>query len=68
MRRSLMGVSMVLMLMTGCPTEFGKDGRVNEAVRDDALELARKRCDEATRRKFCDGGRQNTPECIRECG
>lgn len=63
------GTGMVaLMMLTGCPSEFGKDGRVNKAVRDDSLELVRKYCDQETRKKYCGGGRENTPECINKCG
>jgi hypothetical protein len=58
----------VLTMMTGCPSEFGRDGRVAKAVHQDSLELVRKHCDEQTRKKYCSGGRENTPECIRECG
>lgn len=70
MRGNPVGGSLVvvLMLMTGCPTEFGKDGRVNDAVSEDALRLVRKRCTDDEVTKYCGGGRQNTPECIRQCG
>ncbi len=59
---------LALMMMAGCPTEFGKDGRVNKAVRKDSLELVKKVCPESTFRAWCSDGRENTPECIRECG
>lgn len=58
----------VLGMATGCPSEFGKEGRVAKAVHQDTLELVRKHCDDATRKKYCSGGRENTPDCIRECG
>lgn len=69
MRWCYAGVGMVvLMLMTGCPTEFGKDGRVNKAVRNDALELLREECDPKTFALWCDNDREHTPECIEKCG
>jgi hypothetical protein len=58
----------VLMLMTGCPTEFGKDGRVNDAAHEDTLRLVRKRCTKAEVDEYCGNGKHNTPKCIRECG
>ena len=59
----------VLMLMTGCPSEFGKEGRIAKAVRKDTLELVREYdCDDETRKQYCDGGRHNTSECIEMCG
>jgi hypothetical protein len=57
----------VLMLMLGCPSEFGKDGRVNKAVHKDAVELLREECDPAIFRVWCENGRENTPECIEKC-
>jgi len=58
----------VLMLMTGCPTEFGKDGRVNKAVREDALELISQPCDPRELERYCGPGKENSPECIEKCG
>jgi hypothetical protein len=56
------------MVMTGCPSEFGKDGRINKAVRQDTLELVRKHCSQDTFNRYCSGGREHTPECLKECG
>ncbi len=59
-------VTVVVMLL-GCPSEFGKDGRVNKAVHKDSLELVREECDPVVFDEWCDGGRENTPECIEAC-
>ncbi len=56
------------MLMTGCPSEFGKDGRVNKAVGKDVIERLRDECDPKAFAQWCDNGRENTPECIEACG
>jgi hypothetical protein len=61
-----MGV-LALMMVTGCPSEFGKDGRVSKAVRRDALELVQKRCAEDEFWQVCHGPNRN-PERCRECG
>jgi len=69
MRVNPVGVSLVvLMLMAGCPTEFGKDGRVNKAVREDALELVSKPCSPQELAEYCGPGKANTPKCIEKCG
>ena len=69
MRVNPVGVSLVvLMLMTGCPTEFGKDGRVNKAVREDALELISRPCTQEQLKQYCGPGKENSPECIEKCG
>ena len=70
MRWRYAGTGMVaLMMMTGCPSEFGKDGRINKAVRQDTLELVRKKdCDKQTYDEVCGNGRDHTPECIETCG
>jgi len=61
-------MAMALILMTGCPSEFGKDGRVNKAVHKDAVELLLEECDTQIFDIWCDNGRENTPECIAKCG
>ena len=68
MRWCHVGAGMVvLMLMTGCPTEFGKDGRINKAVRNDMLELTSKPCDPDIFMKYCYGGKEDTPGCREKC-
>jgi hypothetical protein len=56
------------MSLTGCPSEFGRDGRVNKASHQDTLNLVRKYCDRATYEAFCSNGREKTDPCIEECG
>jgi hypothetical protein len=65
-RHSLTGM-LALTVLVGCPSEFGKDGRVNKAVRQDTLELVRKYCTQDKFNRYCSHGRENTPECIEEC-
>jgi hypothetical protein len=57
-----------LMMMTGCPHDYGKDGRADKEAHKAALGLVRKRdCDWKTYMDIC-YGRENTPECIETCG
>lgn len=57
-----------LAVMTGCPEEFGKEGRINRAVHKDVMELYRKHCSADELLLFCGGAKKNSPECIRACG
>jgi hypothetical protein len=59
---------LILMVMTGCPSEFGKDGRVSKAVHNDSLELVRKHCSKAQEDQFCGGYKKDTQECHEHCG
>jgi hypothetical protein len=56
-------------LLTGCPSEFGKDGRVAKAVSKDAQEqiIIIKQCTRRMRDAVCGHGQQNSKECL-ECG
>jgi hypothetical protein len=57
-----------VMATTGCPSEFGKDGRVNKAVRKDVQEnLIITSCSDAVRKRACAPGKENSDEC-RRCG
>jgi hypothetical protein len=60
--------ALALMVLTGCPSEFGKEGRVSKAVRRDSLEIVSKYCSEKDYKTFCAGGREQTPECLDKCG
>jgi hypothetical protein len=62
-----MGV-LALMMMTGCPSEFGKDGRVNKAIHQDTVDLYLKRCNDQQQELHCGGDKQGTPECRKHCG
>jgi hypothetical protein len=57
-----------LLLLTGCPSGFGKDGRIHRASHQDTLNLVRKACDRAAYEAFCSNGREKTSRCIEECG
>jgi hypothetical protein len=51
------------MALTGCPSEFGKDGRVAKAVHKDSMELVIKRCSTEKIEEVCGNGRESTPVC-----
>ncbi|WP_224361077.1 hypothetical protein [Hyalangium versicolor] len=57
----LLGLS--AMAMIGCPSEFGKEGRVAKAAHKDSMELVIKRCSPERIEEVCGNGRENTPEC-----
>lgn len=67
MRHSHLGLLVVLML-TGCPSEFGKHGRISKAVHQDVLELHRKHCDAETYKEVCGGNKKHSQECHDTCG
>ncbi len=63
-------VVLSVMAMTGCPSEFGKDGRVAKAVHKDSEEnlLELKQCSDAWKQEVCgDGPHRNRAEC-EKCG
>jgi hypothetical protein len=64
--QAAMGV-LALMMATGCPSEFGKDGRVAKAARRDSLELVQKRCGAPELWAACEGPNKSPEEC-RKCG
>jgi len=56
------------LVLIGCPSEFGKDGRIAKAVHKDVQEnLVIVRCSEEWKRKVCDGHPRNERECLK-CG
>jgi hypothetical protein len=59
---------LALLAMTGCPSGFGKDGRVDRAAHQDVLGIVRKVCTEETRREVCGGAKRNSQECRDTCG
>jgi hypothetical protein len=62
-----MGV-LALIMMTGCPSEFGKDGRIAKAVHQDSMDhLVITRCSEARRDEVCGNGKGKSRACL-ECG
>jgi hypothetical protein len=59
---------LAVVVMSGCPSEFGKEGRVSKAVRKDAQEqLGITRCSDKMREEACAPGKEKSPECLR-CG
>jgi hypothetical protein len=60
------GILSVLAL-TGCPSEFGKEGRIAKAVHKDAQEqFSIERCSDAYEQEVCDGPNKDSEEC-RKC-
>lgn len=59
---------LLLMLLAGCPSGFGKDGRIDRAVHQDMLELTRKHCTPEDYDQFCGGDKRYTEECRKQCG
>ncbi len=62
-------VVLSVMATTGCPSEFGNDGRIAKAVHKDAQEqvIIIKRCGDQERTRVCARGRETSKECL-ECG
>ena len=59
---------LLLMLLAGCPSGFGKDGRVSKAIHQDTVDLYIKRCSTAKYEEVCGGAKRDTENCRRECG
>ena len=57
-----------LLMMTGCPSGYGKDGRIAKAVHQDTLELVRKRCSPEEEQRYCGAGKEHSQECRDKCG
>ena len=59
----------VAMAMAGCPSEFGKDGRIGKAVEKDVKEQLDgiPQCSEEYIEEVCSGPRMDNAECDR-CG
>ncbi len=56
-------IALSLVATTGCPSEFGNEGRIAKAVHKDAEELVIKRCSKEKIEEVCGNGKQDTPEC-----
>ena len=69
MRWLWVGVAVLSVLATtGCPSEFGKDGRIAKAVHKDTQErLLIERCSDQRRRESCSPGKEDSEDC-RRCG
>jgi hypothetical protein len=57
-----------LVVMTGCPDTYGRDGRLDQATHEDLLELLRENCSEEDFNAYCAQGRERSPECLAICG
>lgn len=66
MRWLLAAVVVSSMTMTGCPSEFGKDGRVNKAIHKDTQDLVIRRCSNERIEEVCGRGKEDSDEC-RKC-
>jgi len=62
------GLCALCLVTTGCPEEFGKEGRIQRAAHKDALELIQKPCSREAFEKCCDGGREQSEQCREACG
>jgi hypothetical protein len=57
-----------LVAMTGCPSEFGREGRIAKAIHQDSMELVRKHCSEDQLKEYCGSGQENSERCRQKCG
>lgn len=60
--------TLALVTLTGCPEEFGKEGRIQRAIHQDMMELHQKYCSDEDIRAFCEGGKEQSEECRRCIG
>jgi hypothetical protein len=58
---------LALMMTTGCPSGFGKEGRVAKAVHQDTLGIVRRNCSDDERKAVCGPGQERSEACL-ECG
>jgi len=56
-----------LVAMTGCPEDFGIDGRMDQAIRKDMLESIPKQCTKKELQEYC-GPDKPAEECRKKCG
>lgn len=59
--------AITIMVMTGCPAEFCKDGRVSKAVQQDTQEylLFLDGCDEEVFEEICTPDKWHSDECVK---
>ncbi|SEU31655.1 hypothetical protein [Stigmatella erecta] len=58
------GVAVIfLAALSGCPSEFGRDGRVAKAIRKDSAELVSERCSDEKIEEVCAEGKEESPDC-----
>lgn len=58
---------LVAMVMMGCPSEFGREGRIEEAVLKDETENSFTPCSPAEIDQVCGDGKTQSLDCKR-CG
>jgi len=58
---------LALQLAMGCPSEFGREGRIDKAVHKDSMEIVRKNCSDEERKAVCGPGQERSEACL-ECG
>lgn len=63
-------VAFSIVMLTGCPSEFGKEGRIAKAVRKDVQEnlLELKSCSDAWKQEVCGNGPNRDWKKCQECG
>jgi len=52
----------------GCPEVHRRDGLVDRAAHQDALESISTKCSVDDYTRYCDGGREQSETCIQRCG
>jgi hypothetical protein len=57
-----------LGVLTACPEEFGKGGRIDQAAHQDAVELMQRRCSQDDFRRYCAEGKKQSEDCVKHCG
>ena len=60
--------ALALVTLTGCPEEFGKEGRIERAAHQDVVERLRKRCSEEDLKQYCPEDDVQSEECLEKCG
>jgi hypothetical protein len=55
--------ALCIMALAGCPSEFGREGRIAKAVRKDSMDLVIRRCSPEKIEEVCGDGKDKTEEC-----
>lgn len=65
--RTICVCAVSLVAMTGCPEEFGKNGRINKAIHKNLMERLQKKCMPAQIHELC-MDEETYEECLKRCG
>lgn len=65
--RALCVGAVFLLALTGCPQEFGKNGRIDKAIHKDLMDQLRKSCSKELYQQHCAEG-MSLDECLEWCG